>query len=241
MNFIKKLLIYFIGNVFNKLIVFFLLPIYTSNLSPSAYGDADLSLTTVTMLVSLLFMEVWTPLLRFSYDSEKRNDKIKVFNNVIIVVCICMPIYFVGCLIIGKWQNLPHLTWMIVYGLSILILHIYQFEVRAVGNSKDFMLSGMISSIAQLVISFIAIYLFKANSEVILLAPAISNIIASIYLEFKYKFISQIKKSYYSFEMVSSIIKYAFPLAINAVAFWAMTNINRYFSRAYLGDRKSVV
>ena len=77
MQFIKKLFVYFVGTVFNKLIIFILLPIYTRYLSPTDYGNADLSLTTVTMLTSLLFMEVWTPLLRFSYDCKTKDEKKK--------------------------------------------------------------------------------------------------------------------------------------------------------------------
>ena len=54
-----------VGYTLGCIIVFLLLPIYTANFDPASYGDNDLSMTTVTMLASLLFMEVWTPLLRF--------------------------------------------------------------------------------------------------------------------------------------------------------------------------------
>lgn len=69
--------VYFIGTIFNKIIVFLLLPIYTANFDPASYGDNDLSMTTVTMLASLLFMEVWTPLLRFSYDRAYAGGQTK--------------------------------------------------------------------------------------------------------------------------------------------------------------------
>ena len=77
MKFLKKIGGLFYWDHFNKIIVFSLLPIYTANFDPASYGDNDLSMTTVTMLASLLFMEVWTPLLRFSYDEHTLEGKQK--------------------------------------------------------------------------------------------------------------------------------------------------------------------
>lgn len=236
MQFIKKIVIYFVGTVFNKLIIFILLPVYTQYLSPSSYGDADLVITTVTMLVSLFFMEVWTPLLRFSYDSDDREDKNKIYYNVSLIALFCTPIYLASCFVMGTWQKLPYMLWMIVYGFSLLIMHILQFEVRATGKNSDFMISGMISSVLQLVISFVCIYKFNFGAEIVVISPAVSNLIAALYIECKYKYVFILKRKYYSSNLIKQIVKYSFPLSINAVAFWAMTNINRYFSKAFLGD-----
>lgn len=101
MKFLKKMAVYFIGTIFNKIIVFLLLPIYTANFDPASYGDNDLSMTTVTMLASLLFMEVWTPLLRFSYDEHTLEGKQKIFTNVVSLSGACFPLYIAGCLCVG--------------------------------------------------------------------------------------------------------------------------------------------
>ena len=103
--------VYFIGTIFNKIIVFLLLPIYTANFDPASYGDNDLSMTTVTMLASLLFMEVWTPLLRFSYDEHTLEGKQKIFTNVVSLSGACFPLYIAGCVLIAFWQELPNPGW----------------------------------------------------------------------------------------------------------------------------------
>lgn len=236
MQFLKKIIIYFIGTIFNKLIIFILLPVYTRFLSPTDYGNVDLSITTVTMLVSLLYIEVWTPLLRLSYDSEDPKHKSKVYCNSVIIALACTPLYIAGCIAMVIWQDLPYMIWMMLYGVSILVMHILQFEVRAIGNSKDFMISGMISSVSQLVLSFTFVFVFHMGAQMVLISPTISNLLAALYIELKYKLVLNIKKKYISSIIIRQIVKYSIPLAINAVAFWAMTNINRYFSRAYLGE-----
>lgn len=236
MQFLKKMFVYFIGVIFNKMIIFLLLPIYTNNFSPAAYGNNDLSVTTVTMLVSLLYMELWTPLLRFSYDSDKESHKEKIFTNIFIIILICTPLFTVGSVVLGKWQSLPHVPLMLLYGYSLLGLNIYQFETRARGKSKLFMASGMISSGLQIVLSTILIYGFHLDSRTMLISPVISNFAAIIFIELNERYVKTIHKKYISIYLLKKICKYTFPLAINAVAFWGMTNINRYFARYYLGE-----
>lgn len=236
MRFLKKMFVYFIGVIFNKMIIFLLLPIYTNNFSPAAYGNNDLSVTTVTMLVSLLYMELWTPLLRFSYDSDKESHKEKIFTNIFIIILICTPVFTVGSVVLGKWQSLPHVPLMLLYGYSLLGLNIYQFETRARGKSKLFMASGMISSGLQIVLSIILIYGVHLDSRTMLVSPVISNFAAIIFIEVNERYIKTIHKKYISIYLLKKICKYTFPLAINAVAFWGMTNINRYFARYYLGE-----
>ena len=236
MKFLKKLAVYFIGTIFNKIIVFLLLPIYTANFDPASYGDNDLSMTTVTMLASLLFMEVWTPLLRFSYDEHTLEGKQKIFTNVVSLSGACFPLYIAGCVLIAFWQELPNPGWMIAYGLSLLILHIAQFEARAIGDSKDFMISGMVSSVFQFILSAVLIYGFRVGAVAILIAPAVSNVLAAMYIEARHRFLRKVRLKDVSKAMLRDLTKYSFPLAINAVAFWGMTNINRYFAKWYLSE-----
>ena len=230
------MVVYFIGTIFNKLVIFLLLPIYTANFDPASYGSNDLAVTTVTMLVSLLFMEAWTPLLRFSYDESTLEGKQRIFTNVVSLSGICFPIYIAGCVLIAFWQDLPNPGWMIAYGLSLLILHIAQFEVRAIGNSKDFMFSGMVSSVFQFVLSAVLIYGFQVDAVAILIAPAVSNVLAALYIEVRHRFLLKVRSKDVSKTMLWDLTKYSFPLAINAVAFWGMTNINRYFAKWYLSE-----
>ena len=239
MQFLKKMFVYFVGVIFNKMIIFLLLPIYTNNFSPAAYGNNDLSVTTVTMLVSLLFMELWTPLLRFSYDSDKESHKEKIFTNIFILILICAPIFTVGSVALGEWQRLPHVPLMLLYGYSLLGLNIYQFETRARGKSKLFMASGMISSGLQIVLSIILIYVVHLDSRTMLVSPIISNFAAIIFIELNERYVKTIHKKYISSYLLKKICIYTFPLAINAVAFWGMTNINRYFARYYLGEAEN--
>lgn len=236
MEFIKKIIIYAIGNVSSKLIIFLLLPFYTKYFNPGAYGDNDLAVSTAIMITSLLFMEIWTALLRFSYDEETTCGKYKMFSNVLMISAGLLPIYFIGSLAIGIWQNLPNIIWMLMFGLSLLILNIFQYCCRALGKSRDFVVSGVLSSIIQLVSSLVLIFIFKMDAVVLIISPTVGYCISSVYLELKCHLLKNFQIKYRDKKLIRLIILYSFPLSINSIAFWAMTNVSKYFVRYSLGS-----
>lgn len=80
-HFFKTAGIYFLGNVFTKLISFLLLPLYTSKIEPSAYGNYSLSITILNIVVPIIFICIWDSVFRFSFDFEKENEKYNVINE----------------------------------------------------------------------------------------------------------------------------------------------------------------
>ena len=75
-RFIKSSAIFFVGTVLSKLISVVMLPLYTSNIPTNDMGYYDLTLTYITIVTSLLFIDIWVAILRYMYDSgEKTGDK----------------------------------------------------------------------------------------------------------------------------------------------------------------------
>ena len=59
-HFAKTSGIYFAGTVLQKIISFFLLPIYTKYINPKDMGTYDVQLAYVTFLCSVLFLNIWS-------------------------------------------------------------------------------------------------------------------------------------------------------------------------------------
>ena len=70
-KFIKSSGIYFFGNILTKLISFLLLPIYTKFINPTDYGTYDLMIAYITFFTSVLFLDIWSGIMRFMFDYDK--------------------------------------------------------------------------------------------------------------------------------------------------------------------------
>lgn len=73
---IKNTGILAISNFSSKLLVFFLVPIYTSVLSTAEYGTYDLAMSTVLLLYPVLTVNIVDGVMRFSMEKGADHTKI---------------------------------------------------------------------------------------------------------------------------------------------------------------------
>ena len=230
------MLIYFVGMVLGKIITFLMVPIYTHVFAPEDYGASDLAYTMAVMLVSISFMELWTGLLRFSYDEESLEGKRKLFGHVLFLGAALTPLYLILATGIALWQDLPHMGWMLLCGILLLMLHLWQYMTRAVGDSRDFVISGALSSLAQLLTVLVGVYLLKAGSEILLIAPSLGCVAAILYLECRHHYLRGLPKGGLEKDLLRALMRFSMPLAVNAVAYNAMTNLSRFIAREHLPE-----
>ena len=82
---IKKIIIYGFGTFFGKIVTFLLVPIYTRYLNPADYGKYDVVNSTIQMLVSICYLEIWTGALRFLFDYKSEEDRNRVNKTILIM------------------------------------------------------------------------------------------------------------------------------------------------------------
>lgn len=74
-KFVKTSGIYFIGTVLHKLITFFLLPIYTKYIDKADLGTYDLATAYINFLCSILFLDIWSGIMRFAFEYEGEEQE----------------------------------------------------------------------------------------------------------------------------------------------------------------------
>ncbi|MBQ2774169.1 MAG: exopolysaccharide biosynthesis protein, partial [Clostridia bacterium] len=113
----KKLLsdagLFTVSNLGSKLVVFFLVPLYTHVLSTWEYGVADLLTSTNNILVPILTLSISEAVLRFPFDKDKARGHILCNATVIILVgtvvaCIVSPLMrLMSVELVDYWMWLP--------------------------------------------------------------------------------------------------------------------------------------
>ena len=73
---IKNTLLFTLGNLGSKLIVFFLIPLYTNTLSTAQYGTIDLVSTVSTVAVPIFTINICESVMRFALDKNADKEQI---------------------------------------------------------------------------------------------------------------------------------------------------------------------
>lgn len=232
---IKKIILYMFGTFFSKLIVFIMLPIYTAKFDPGSYGEIDLLMTTVIMLVSVSFLDIWQYVLRYTYNSSDLDRKKVVSNTVTILIPL---ILLFSVLILFLSYLIPNLYsgYLIIYGIGYLLMNIYQFYCRGIGRNNLFVFSGIASNVLEVILNLILILLFKLGPVSILVSAFIGRFVVISFMEIKVKLLRDVNFSLINRERFMHLISFSLPLGINSLAFWGMNSLNRVLSYDILGS-----
>ena len=84
-----------ISNFASKILVFLLVPLYTSVLSAEEVGIYDLIVSTVSLFVPLLTVNIVDAVMRFSMDKARSKEEVAVIGIRFISISIFIVIIFV--------------------------------------------------------------------------------------------------------------------------------------------------
>lgn len=88
----KNTVLFTISSFGSKILVFLLVPLYTSILSTSDYGIADLITTTATLLIYVFTINIADSVLRFAIDQKTEQESYLSYG---------LKVLFSGSLIFG--------------------------------------------------------------------------------------------------------------------------------------------
>lgn len=223
------------GNFVTKVLSFLMVPFYTSILSTSDYGVADLISTTVLLALPVFSALMDEAIMRFALDVE--NDKKQVFSiavvistvGFIIAICISPIILFVPTL-------KPYYWFVILYYISLWIYNIFSNYVKGLDKISITTTAGIIHTFFYLGINILCLSIFKFGVYGYLLAIDLSNLIAAAYLFFYCKlyrnFIS-IKKL--DWKMGKAMLRYAVPMIPDYISWWINNASDRYILALFCG------
>ena len=114
-KFIKSSGIYFFGNILTKLISFLLLPIYTKFINPTDYGTYDLMIAYITFFTSVLFLDIWSGIMRFMFDYDKVEDKYKSIFTGSSIFIISTGLYSISIFIFSRFIKVDYIIYIYLW------------------------------------------------------------------------------------------------------------------------------
>jgi O-antigen/teichoic acid export membrane protein len=106
-----------ISNFGSKILVFFLVPLYTRVLSTAEYGSYDIVITTINLLLPILTLSISESVMRFTLD--KNNDPKETFTIGLKIV-IRAWLFLILLIIINNTFNI--ISILKTYSLYMLLL-----------------------------------------------------------------------------------------------------------------------
>ncbi len=239
MNKVKRFfgttVVYLVGNVLSKLVVFFLLPLYTKRIVPEQYGIYDLVMAFITLLAPIAFFQVWDGMFRLAFDYDTEEGKYKVINNAIFVSgCGCVA-YVILFAVVYSFIQFEHALYILLYGLFLSLNYLYGYICRVFLANKFYALTGLLNTTVTTVCNVILIVCFDWDVRSLYLSPIIGMALQALIVECRYKVLFKFKKSNLNRSMLKTMLKFSLPLCLVGASYWLLSGFTKLLITSKLG------
>lgn len=241
-SFIKGSSILVLSNVCLKAINFFLLPLYTNNLTPEMIGVSD-SITTLTgILLPLFTMGLDSAFSAFYFDKEDRNRSKKVFHTLTwtFIVIGFIPLLMM-CLAVPLSNLLFHTgdyAFIVAFALASVSFNLwylpYSLELRLENKMFLFGLSNVIASLSMIFLNVLFVSILKLGASSLVTSTMIVHAEMILVLIMMVRTLP--KKKFFDWALLKRMLKFAIPLIPMTLMMWVLTLSDRYVLLYYHGS-----
>ena len=222
----KNTIIIAIGKLSTQIISYLLLPLYTSKLDPSEYGNYDFICTLSIFLCPIITLLMEESMFRYLIDANSKVERKKIITQTIIYTFAGTVVFTVlASLIMGFGTDYTpmYITAIITFVISNILIGLSNALSRGLGKIKLYSISNFILGISTIILNIVFILALKAGAEGLLWANTIANAFTSIIIFGILKlpkYIGKIDKP-----LMKDMIKYSVPLVPNSIS-WSIINMS---------------
>lgn len=227
---LKNLGILTVSNFASKILIFLLVPLYTSVLSTTEYGTYDLIVSTVSLVVPLLSLNIIDAVMR--YMMEKKCDKVKVAMIGMKYVLFSIAIVALILILISKVGVCKEIK-----GLEIYIFFYYLFYIfnqyfiqlsKGVEKVKEMGIAGAISTVTMIITNVLFLLHFKWGLPGFFCANILSLAVPVIYFFVKLEYWTLFKPIKTDKKLTKEMLAYCTPLIASVVGWWVNSGSDKY-------------
>ena len=218
---LKDIGIFAVGNMGSRMIVFFLVPLYTNCLTTDQYGIAELIFTFSLLLTPFLTIAVQEAILRFGLMRGVKRENV-IFNSTVIffissLICVLITPLFRLYDTISEWR-----WYLCAYVISCAATSIFPNYLKVKDQNRLFAGISIIQAAVLAVVNILLLAVFHLGIQGYLIANISAHFVAALVAVTCGGIIPDLKKASFDKPLLKNMILYSSPLVLNCVAWWAI-------------------
>ena len=241
-SFIKGSSILVISNVCLKAINFFLLPLYTNNLTPSMIGVSD-SITNLTgIMLPILTMGLDSAFSAFYFDKDDSNRSDKVYSTLALFFIILgfIPLFLMIVAspisqFLFKSKDYYYIVRFAMISVSFNLWYLpYSLELRLKNKMLLFGLSNILASLTMILLNILFVSVIHLGEASLVLSTMFVNVEQLFVL---FAFVRNVpKRNNFDSILLKKMLMFAIPLMPMTLMMWVLSLSDRYVLLHYHGS-----
>jgi O-antigen/teichoic acid export membrane protein len=223
-----------LNSIGTRVIVFFLVPLYTNVLTTKEYGIVDLFSTVLVVMIPITTLNIGEAIMRFSMDKDAPLEDISRIANLFIVMSVgfCLSIY---PLVLFFPQLEPYKNYLFLYAAADSVYQTAVYNLRGREQLTDFALSNIILTLLIALLNIYFLLGLKIGLKGYFLSYAISNVIGAVYAFIRGRLYKGFGRFSINKSLAKDMIKYSIVLVPNSFMWWIMNSSDRIMVTSMVG------
>ncbi len=220
-----------------KILSFFLVRLYTSVLTASEYGIAELIATTVSLTIPIMTVCVESGTLRFSID--KNYSKESVFCSTFYILARGILISFISTVTLSIcFEHQLPIKFSIYYFFLFVATSTYNFfcyYCNGIDKVNVMVEMSLVTTVTSCLLNVLLLLVLELGIDGYIFANFMGHFVAIIWGVVRVHVFNVYSYNKVDRNLVREIERYCFPLIFNQIGWWLNHSVDKYIVTAFLG------
>lgn len=218
---LKDTLIFAVGSLGSKLILFFLVPLYTNYMSTAEYGTADLVGSFSQLVIPFSALVINEAVIRFGLKTSERKENVLLSSFFVLT----FSVFVAGLICFGLSFYKPLSEWWMYLYIHVIFANIAEVEKAylKVKNRNRTLAIISIGHTAVLAISnIILLTVYRTGVRGYLISNILSSAFTVTSIFFAAGIYRDIKNSSFEVRLMKQMVIYSAPLVFSNISWWVI-------------------
>ncbi|MBO5204247.1 MAG: polysaccharide biosynthesis C-terminal domain-containing protein [Clostridia bacterium] len=231
------------GTFASKVLVFLLMPLYTSILTTEQFGVADILTQTANLLIPLASVGICDGMFRFVLDTGGAEDteaRKRIFSSGVLVLAVG------GAATLGVVQILRAFEvfkgYILLVAAYVLCSNLHSAAanfIRAEGKTTMFAVQGIVNTVLTIALNVLFLVVFEMGTLGYVLSVVVADLCVTIGLFFAARLYRALSVRSVNKSTLKEMLKFSIPY-IPTTMMWLITSASdRYIVTAYCGSAEN--
>lgn len=225
---VKNTVVLMIGNFASKLLIFFLLPLYTHYLSNAEYGEFDIYINILAIAYCVVSFQSIEVIYRYIQDCKEDYEYQSVISNAFTITILGICTFAFAMFGVYLLWDFKYWFIFILYTSTNILAQFCQQCIRGMNKMVLYSTVGVIATLTQVLFNILFIVVWNMGGVSMLWAHVCTFIAIFIIILYKCNIFSHFSLQAISIPVIKEQLKYGIPLMPNAVCLWGISSLGRY-------------
>ena len=227
-------LIFTIGNLGSKIILFFMVPLYTSFLTKEEYGTSDLVFTVAQFLVPFVSLVIFDAVIRFGLSKDAEPKTVLKTSSLVFLAGSLVTVAVTP--LVGLYETLRPWKWYLcLYVILTMAGNIELNYLKTINKNKAYALISVLHTAVLAGANVLLLTVLKRGIEGYLIATLLGSATTVILALFAGRIVSALKNGKTDKQLLKAMVAYSAPLILNNISWWVIQSSDKIMIEAFVG------